>query len=222
MPTDKPITTPITSVLWDFGGVLTESPFDAFRRYEQENGLPTDFLRSVNTHKPDANAWAQFERNEIDLDTFDGAFREESGALGHAVGGRDVVKLLSGALRPEMVEALRRCSERLKCGCITNNVAAGQGRTMSGSATLAGQVEQVFALFDVIIESSKIGLRKPDPKIYKLACERLDVQPDETAYLDDLGINLKPARALGMTTIKVSDPDDALLALEKAVGFSLR
>ena len=217
----------VRAVIWDFGGVLTDSPFVAFNRFEALQGLPQDFLRSVNARNHLDNAWARFERNEIDLDTFDSAFRTESAALGHPVGGREVVALLARGLRPRMVAALKACKARLKVGCITNNVAVGKGPTMvpgdgSGGADLADSVAGVFALFDHVIESSKTGLRKPDPRIYKMACDALGVAPESSIYLDDLGVNLKPARELGMTTIKVVDPDAALAELEAAVGFPLR
>ena len=214
----------IEAVIWDFGGVLTDSPFVAFNRFEALQGLPQDFLRSVNARNHLDNAWARFERNEIDLDAFDIAFRTESAALGHPVGGREVIALLARGLRPRMVAALKACKARLKVGCITNNVAVGKGPTMvpgdgSGGADLADSVAGVFALFDHVIESSKTGLRKPDPRIYKMACDALGVAPESSIYLDDLGVNLKPARELGMTTIKVVDPDAALAELEAAVGF---
>ena len=223
----------IQAVIWDFGGVLTDSPFVAFNRFEAERGLPRDFLRSVNARNHLDNAWARFERNEIDLDTFDSAFRKESAALGHPVGGRETIALLARGLRPRMVAALKACKARLRVGCITNNVAAGEGPTMvlgagdpsddsGGGAAFAAEVAAVFDLFDHVIESSKAGLRKPDPRIYRLACDALGVAPENAVYLDDLGINLKPARELGMTTIKVADPDVALAELEAAVGFPVR
>ena len=217
----------VQAVIWDFGGVLTDSPFVAFNRFEALQGLPQDFLRNVNARNHLDNAWARFERNEIDLDTFDSAFRTESAALGHPVGGREVIALLARGLRPRMVAALKACKARLKVGCITNNVAAGKGPTMvlgdgGGDADFADSVAGVFALFDHVIESSKAGLRKPDPRIYRLACDALGVAPENAVYLDDLGINLKPARELGMTTIKVADPDVALAELEAAVGFPVR
>jgi len=215
----------VAAVIWDFGGVLTDSPFVAFNRYERENGLPENFLRSVNARNHLENAWARFERNDIDFTQFDIAFREESAALGHPVNGKDVIPLLAGNLRPPMVSALKACKARLKVGCITNNVAAGNGPTLTNSAGDGGPVDglaRVFALFDHVIESSKAGLRKPDPQIYQMACDALGVAPPNAVYLDDLGVNLKPARDLGMTTIKVVDPDVALEELEAAVGFPVR
>jgi putative hydrolase of the HAD superfamily len=212
----------IEAVIWDFGGVLTESPFDNFRRYEIENGLPTDFLRGVNATDPDTNAWARFERAEIDIDTFDQAFAEESAVAGHRVPGADVIKLLAVDIRPAMVEALRRIAERLPTACITNNVNAGQGSGMARSPERAAAVAEVMTLFRLVVESRKIGLRKPDPRIYRMACDQLGVAPEAAIYLDDLGVNLKPARAMGMTTLKVTDPDATISALEELLALTLR
>lgn len=209
----------IEAVIWDFGGVLTSSPFEAFNRYERERGLPADFIRRINATNPDTNAWALFERSECTLDEFDELFAREAAALGHDVRGRAIVELLSGDIRPAMVEALRRCKARAKVGCITNNVSAGAGAGMARSEDKARAVAEVMELFDHVIESSKIGIRKPDPRIYQMACETLGVSPDACVYLDDLGINLKPAAALGMKTIKVVEPAKALAELEAAVGF---
>jgi putative hydrolase of the HAD superfamily len=209
----------IEAVIWDFGGVLTSSPFEAFNRYERERGLPADFIRGINSTNPDSNAWALFERSECTLAEFDELFAGEAAALGHDVRGRAIVELLSGDIRPAMVEALRRCKARAKVGCITNNVSAGEGAGMARSGEKARAVAEVMGLFDHVIESSKIGIRKPDPRIYQMACETLGVSPTACVYLDDLGINLKPAAALGMKTIKVVDPVKALAELEDAVGF---
>ena len=111
----------VQAVIWDFGGVISSSPFESFARFEQERGLPKDFLRTVNATNPHDNAWAKLERSDFSLEAFDEAFAQESRALGHEVRGGDVLPLLSGQIRPEMVEALRRISARLKTGCITNN-----------------------------------------------------------------------------------------------------
>lgn len=209
----------IEAVIWDFGGVLTSSPFEAFARYERERGLPENLIRGINATNPDSNAWALFERSECTLAEFDELFAREAAALGHEVRGRAIVELLSGDIRPAMVEALKRCKARLKVGCITNNVSAGEGAGMARSGEKAKAVAEVMSLFDHVIESSKIGIRKPDPRIYQMACETLGVSPAACVYLDDLGINLKPAAALGMKTIKVVDPSTALAELEAAVGF---
>ncbi len=202
----------IAAVLFDFGGVITTSPFEAFARYESDHGLPPDFLRTVNATDPDTNAWARLERSEIDLAGFDRAFGDESERLGHRVRGADVLGLLSGDLRPEMVRAVEVIAARMKTGLLTNNVI---GMDPSGA------IADVVAHFDVVIESSVVGVRKPDPAFYDLACERLAITPNQAVFLDDLGINLKPAKALGMQTIKVTDPTVALAELESAVGFPL-
>jgi len=212
----------IKAVIWDFGGVLTSSPFEAFNRYEREARIPADFIRGVNARNPDTNAWAQFERSEITLDEFDVLFEGETRLAGHAITGRDVVALLGGVVRPKMVRALEICREHYKVGCITNNVPAGRGSGMALDSEQAAAVKQVMALFHHIVESKRAGIRKPDPRIYHMSCDALGVSPTEAVYLDDLGVNLKPARALGMRTIKVVDPDVALGELENILGRGLR
>lgn len=209
------------AVIWDFGGVFTSSPFDAFARYEAEQGLPRNFIRTVNATNPLDNAWAQLEQSKVSGEEFDSLFREESKALGHEVPGADVLKLLSGSLRPRVVDALKVCKQHGKVGCITNNAPIGKGASMTNDAEKAAQLAHVFDQFDHLIESSKIGIRKPDPQIYKLMCEALDVAPEDCVYLDDLGINLKPARAMGMTTIKVLDEDQLLEDLKSATGYDV-
>ncbi len=208
----------ISAVLWDFGGVLTTSPFEQFNRFEKNNELPENFLRTVNATNPNENAWALFERSEISAEEFSEKFLAESSALGHPVPGSDVIKLLSGALRPKMVQALARISKTHKCVCLTNNVSAGKGPGMSRSEEEQNAVKEVMALFDQVIESSKIGMRKPDPKIYEYTCDAMRIAPDEVLYLDDLGINLKPAAAMGMTTIKVVSEEQALKDLGRHLG----
>ncbi|MGI8755050.1 MAG: HAD-IA family hydrolase [Acidimicrobiales bacterium] len=202
----------VRAVLFDFGGVILSSPFDAFARYEAEHDLPAGFLRSVNATNPDINAWARLERSELNVDGFAAAFEDEAVALGHRVPGWDVLGLLAGDVRPAMVEAVRRCRERLATALLTNNVSGMEA---------TGEVADIVGLFDVVVESSVVGVRKPDPAFYELACERLAIDPAEAVFLDDLGINLKPARAMGMTTIKVGDPHVALAELEGVVGFPL-
>jgi len=211
----------IRAVLWDFGGVLTDSPFEAFRDYERAHGLPHDFIRTLNARNPDSNAWARFERNEISLEAFDRAFAVEALAAGHEVRGHDVVKLLYGRIRPEMVEALRRCARFYRNACLTNNVNAGSGHGLPTSDERAAEVAQVLGMFDLVIESRKVGVRKPDPAFYRLALEALQIQPRQAVYLDDLGINLKPARALGMHTIKVGESAPALAALQDILQIPL-
>ena len=210
----------IEAVLWDFGGVFTTSPFEAFNRFEASRGLPTDLIRTINATNPLENAWALFERAQIDRDGFDLKFLEESTALGHPVRGADVLPLLSGDVRPRMVEALRVCKSRYKVGCITNNMAQGHGPSMAANAAGASRSASIMALFDAIIESSKAGVRKPDPRIYQMACEQLGVDPGACVYLDDLGINCKPAAGLGMQAIKVVSEAQALDDLARVTGLT--
>ena len=209
----------IKAILWDFGGVLTTSPFEAFNRFEAAHDLPKDFIRRVNSTNPTTNAWAQFESNTITTEQFDQLFEQESESLGHPVRGMRVLELLSGELRPRMVSALRKCKEHFKVGCITNNMKSGEGPSMARDEAKAAASQSVMTLFDVIVESSVEGVRKPDPRIYEIACGRMDIAPETCVFLDDLGINLKPAKALGMTTIKVIEEDQAIKDLTKATGI---
>ncbi|MEC9347611.1 MAG: HAD-IA family hydrolase [Pseudomonadota bacterium] len=211
----------VRAVIWDFGGVFTTSPFERFATYEASRNIPVGFIRSVNATNPNDNAWAKFERSEVDLDAFDGLFLTESTALGHPIPGKDVIALLSGSIRPQMVRALDMIRADRICACITNNVRAGRGPGIAKDAGTAAEIETVMARFQFVIESSVVGLRKPDPRIYQLACEKLGVQPSEAVYLDDLGINLKPAKALGMQTIKVTGAEQALTELGAILGMDL-
>ena len=206
------------AVIFDFGGVITESPFEAFNKLESERGIPKDTIRRINATNPHDNAWARFERSEIDLAGFDRAFAEEARALGQTLGGRDVIGCLYGSVRPSMLKALRRISARFKTGCITNNVTSEPGADTWRSRS----VEEAMRLFHHVIESSKVGIRKPDPRIYAMMIDALAVDPRRAIYLDDLGINLKPAREMGMTTIKVEAAGPAIVALEGRLGITLR
>ena len=207
------------AVIWDFGGVFTSSPFEAFARYERERGLPENLIRQINSANPLENAWAKFERSELDLDQFDVEFANEAKALGHHVPGKDIIALLSGDFRPDVIEALRRIKAAgYKTGCITNNVPANMSGSKEGRTLYA---REIMEMFDHLIESSKIGIRKPNPRIYEMMCEALSVEPSACIYLDDLGMNLKPAKAMGMATIKVETGPQAIGALEKLLDMKL-
>ena len=199
------------TIIFDFGGVITSSPFEAFNRLEAQRGLPKDFVRSVNARNPDDNAWAKFERAECGAAEFDALFAAEARVLGHDLDGASVIACLSGDIRPEMVAALDMLkSKGFALGCITNNVPSGKGAGMAVSDEKAAAISAVMATFDHIIESSKVGVRKPDPRIYAMMCAALAVSPSQCIYLDDLGINCKPAAAMGMAAIKVTSGAQAL------------
>lgn len=212
----------ITAVLWDFGGVILSSPFEAFNTFEEARGLPRDHIRRVNATNPDDNAWARLERSDISPTEFDDEFAQESAALGHEVRGADVLALLSGEVRPAMVEALRRVKAAgYATACLTNNVVSDEPRSSDLRDARRDEIASVMTLFDQVVESSKVGVRKPEPRFYEIACELLGVTPDQCVFLDDLGINLKPAAAMGMRTIKVVDPADALTELSDILSLPL-
>lgn len=192
------------AIIWDFGGVITSSPFEAFNQFEEANGLPKDIIRTINSENPDTNAWAKFESNSITIDVFNDLFLKEAKAKGFDIKGRDIIKLLKGSIRKNMVSFLKELKSDFKLGCITNNVKS------SSEENNDNETKEAMSLFDHVIESSIVGIRKPNPEIYMMSCDALKVSPDQCIYLDDLGINLKPARELGMTTIKVIQPEDAI------------
>lgn len=209
-----------SAVIFDFGGVITASPFEAFNRLEEARGLPVDFIRRVNAVNPHDNAWARFERAEIGPAEFDLAFAGEARGLGYDLRGSDVLRVLAGAIRPEMVAALDRLAlAGYRIGCITNNVPDAGGAGMTRDAERAAAYQAIFARFEAVIESSKAGVRKPDPRIYLMMCEKLDLAPEQCVYLDDLGINCKPAAALGMVAIKVTSGAQALRDLSQILGL---
>ena len=210
----------ISAVLWDFGGVITSSPFEAFNTLESSRGIPLGTIRKVNSTNPENNAWARLERSEVSPAEFSELFHAESSALGHPVAGSDVLAVLEGAIRPEMVTALQCVIKGgLKTACLTNNFNSGRNDVVNDRATAVGTV---MAMFDVVVESRLIGVRKPEPAFYEYACNALGVSPDQCVFLDDIGSNLKTAAAMGMTTIKVLGADQAISDLESVLGISLR
>ena len=215
-PMPGPSSTDIEAVLYDFGGVILTSPFDAFARYEVEAGLPPDTIRRINSTDPDVNAWARFERREVGPEEFCALFRAEAAALGLDVDATRILAGLHGDLRPTMVEALKRCGSRFRTALLTNNVTPLADQEVERSDVL-----EVVSLFDVVVESSVVGCRKPEQAFYELACERLGVEPSACVFLDDLGVNLKPAREMGMATIKVGDPATAIDELSGVLGIDL-
>ena len=203
----------IEAVLFDFGGVILSSPFEAFAEYEAEIGLPPDTIRKINSTNPDTNAWAKFERREVDPQEFARLFEEEALLLGHELDAQRILEGLHGTVRPTMVEALSNCASKFKTAMLTNNI------TPMREQDLDEEVKKVVEIFDILVESSIEGCRKPEERFYEIACERLAVNPESCVFLDDLGINLKPARAMGMKTIKVVEPEKAIEELYEIIGF---
>jgi putative hydrolase of the HAD superfamily len=210
------------AVIFDFGGVITASPFESFNRFEAEQGLPKNFIRSVNATNPDGNAWARLERSEIDAATFDGAFAAESGALGHRVSGAAVLALVAGVIRPEMVRALDTLAGAgYRLACITNNMRGARGPGMARSAQAAHDYAAVFERFEHVIESAAAGVRKPDRRIYEMMCAALDLPGEACVYLDDIGVNCKGAASVRMHAIKVLGAEQALADLSAVLDLAL-
>ncbi|MBI1393971.1 MAG: HAD-IA family hydrolase [Alphaproteobacteria bacterium] len=213
------------AVIFDFGGVFTTSPVENFAAYERDNRLPDRFIGSVIKRNINGNAWARYERGEIDLDAFDSLFADETRDAGREISGRTLVGLLSLTFRPAMIDALVAIKTAgFKTGCITNNLPEFDSKAMLADPRDAATVEKIYAHFDHVIESSKAGVRKPEPRIYEMMCEALGVAPAACVFVDDLGVNLKPAREMGMRTIKApfGDPAPAIAELADATGLPLR
>jgi putative hydrolase of the HAD superfamily len=205
----------IAAVIFDLGGVVLDSPLAVFAAYERELKLPLHTLNKGIVAAGAAGAWARLERGELDMRAFHTAFDAENAAQGVVISTATLMAkvALSTAVRPAVVSALRTLrAHGLKVAALTNNWASDDQST---------KMAQLRAEFDVFIESIRVGLRKPDQRIYELTCRELGVTPDRVAYLDDIGLNLKPARALGMTTIKVNDIAVALAELSRVVGLAL-
>jgi putative hydrolase of the HAD superfamily len=205
---------PYRAVVFDLGGVVLDSPLHAIARYEREAGVPSGFVNRVVVATGAAGAWARLERGELRLEAFFAAFERECAAAGHALSARAMMERIaaSSAPRPEMLRAIRALRALgVAVGALTNN--------WEGDGTRREGHEDLRALFDAFVESSAVGLRKPDPRIYELACEVLRVRPPEAVFLDDIGRNLKAARALGMATIKVEEPRAALRELARVLGL---
>ncbi|MEO0361379.1 MAG: HAD-IA family hydrolase [Pseudomonadota bacterium] len=214
----------LRAVIFDFGGVFTTSPVTHFADYERENGLPEWFLSGVVKANLNDGAFARFERAELTLDEFDAAFANETRAAGHEVTGRTLVGLLKLDFRPDMIAALKAIKAGgFKTGCITNNMPGGGAEDWAKTREGAETAARVLATFDHLIESAKAGVRKPEPRIYEMMCEALAVPPDACCFVDDLGVNLKPAKAMGMAVVKVpfDDHRPALTELSALTGLDL-
>ena len=201
------------AVIFDLGGVVVDSPLHAIHRYERELGIPEGVVNRVVVDTGPQGAWSRLERGELSMERFYGDFEAELRAVGHAISAATMMaRIAECGPRPTMLEAIRRIRGRgLKAGALTNNWANERGEP----------THDLKDRFDAFIESSKVGLRKPDPRIYRLACDTLGISPSEAVFLDDIGRNLKAARELGMRTIKVDQPGPALAELSQQLGFAL-
>jgi putative hydrolase of the HAD superfamily len=202
------------AVIFDLGGVVLGSPLHAIAAYERESGIPEGFVNRVVVDTGPQGAWSRLERGELAMEAFYAAFEADCAARGHEISGRTLMERVgaAGQPRPAMLEAVRRIRVReLVATALTNNWVSEDG---GGTGALRPH-------FDYFIESSQLGLRKPDPRIYRYASELMGVAAEETVFLDDIGRNLKPARELGMKTLKVDQPDEALAELEAVLGFAL-
>jgi putative hydrolase of the HAD superfamily len=205
------------AVIFDLGGVVFPSPFEAFDAYDHGNALEKGTVRALIRGSSETGAWAHLERGELTMDEFVAALEAEARDAGFALDARQLMSLVGSSLgaRPEMTRAIVRIREHgLRTAALTNNWAVEHVDSSSNGVHDSG-------LFDVVVESSVEGLRKPDPRIYELALRRLGVRASEAVFLDDLGINLKPARDMGMTTIKVAEPAAALAELSSLLALDL-
>ena len=208
-----------SSIFWDFGGVITSSPFEAFNLFEKENNIPLDFIRKVNSTNPFNNAWAQLEQSKISLKEFDLLFAKESKQLGREILGREVLSLLQGTIRPRIVAAIKKFKELgFLQACLTNNFDSGD-RDISALDDKNDERLKIMDLFDFVIESKEVGVRKPSDEFYELALTITKAIPEKTIFLDDLGINLKPAKLLKISTIKVISEQQALDELSNLTGI---
>ncbi len=204
------------AILFDLGGVVLGSPLHAIRDYERELGFARNAINLVAARTAPGGAWSRLERGEIDMETFYTEFEADCLEAGLSIDARLMMQRMSQASAPRanMLAAIGRLREAgFKVGALTNNWAQAEAEGRGdGTRVLRDR-------FDVFIESSVEGLRKPDPAIYELACQRLEATPPEVIFLDDIGGNLKPARAMGMATIKVDEPESALRELSELVGL---
>ena len=210
-----------SSIFWDFGGVITSSPFEAFNSFEEDNDIPKDFIRKVNSTNPYENAWAQLEQSKISLKEFDSLFAKESKKLGREIQGREVLSLLQGDIRPKIVQAIKKFKSLGFLQAFLTNNFDSEDRDISALDDKNEERLEIMQLFDFIIESKKVGVRKPNNEFYELALSETKVTPEKTIFLDDLGINLKPAKKLNISTIKVFSEDQALSELSNLTGIQL-
>ena len=204
------------AIFWDFGGVFTTSPFAAFNKYEATRGIPENFIRTLNATNSDTNAWAKLERSEVSIEEFSTLFEQEALAKGVSLNGQEILTCIHGETRSQMVRALKVLTKKYKTACLTNNFDPSADNDDGDDSR-----SPILSLFDIVIESRALGIRKPETQFYIAACDAVNVQPQQVVFLDDLGVNLKPARELGMRTIKVITAEQALAELETILGHKI-
>ncbi len=194
----------LKAVIFDFGGVFTTSPITNFGLYEAQHGLPKRFISEVIRSNLASGAFSRFERAEMTPEEFDEAFAAETRAAGHEVRGSALRGMMKLEFRPPMITAHKRIVEAgLKTGCITNNMPKSGAKDWARDATEQDLAAEIMGRFEHVIESSKAGVSKPEPRIYEMMLEALAIKATEAIYVDDLGVNLKPAVAMGMDVVKV-------------------
>jgi len=209
----------LKAIFFDFGGVVTESPFEAFSSLERELGLPINFIRAINSTNPHGNSWAKLERGEVSPEQFDIMFAKEASSRGHQISGKAVLQRVFTPIRVEMVKLIQQCAAKFKLACLTNNFPITDSLIELMGNQRYEEWQSTLKLFEYVIESAKLGVRKPETQFFSEACRITQVKPDEVIFLDDIGSNLKPAREMGMTTIKVTSSRQAVDELRDAIAL---
>ena len=204
----------IKTIIFDFGGVITNSPIEGFKLLEEKHGYNKGLITNINMNNPDDNAWAKSERGEIDIYTFLEEFEKEALEIGQKIDAREILQQLYGSMRDNMINKIKLLSDskKYKLICLTNVL---KGVDIFTPKERVSAVNQVMTYFDIIYESYKLNMRKPETRIYQYILNEINIKPEETVFLDDLGMNLKPARQLGINTIKVINSKDAINELDQ-------
>ena len=204
----------IKTIIFDFGGVITNSPIEGFKLLEEKHGYDKGIITNINMNNPDNNAWAKSERGEIDINTFLEEFEKEALSIGQKINAKEILQQLYGSLRKNMINKIKllSTSKKYKLICLTNVL---KGVDIFTPKERVEAVKDVMSYFDIIYESYKLNMRKPEARIYQYILKELNIEPQETVFLDDLGMNLKSARQLGINTIKVIDSNDAIYQLDE-------
>ncbi|XP_052813055.1 acyl-CoA dehydrogenase family member 10-like [Mya arenaria] len=207
------------AVIFDMGGVILPSPLALFKSFEQTSGLPEGTILQTILSNKVSGAWTRLEEGKLTMTEFATQFGKEcSDILGRPV---DMAGLMpsfnkyNGVAYPQMIDAVQCVrAEGLKTALLTNNWFNINNED--------SYIPVDLAMFDVVVESCKVGYRKPHPKIYEIVLDKLGVAPERCIFLDDMGGNLKAAAQFGIRTIKVTDPDQGVRDLEKELGLTLR